>query len=480
MPEQQAVALILAAGKGTRMKSELPKVLHPVAGKPMLERVFDVVRRAGLDEIHTVVGHGADQVQKRFEGQPGLASFILQPDQKGTGDAVRVARPTLSGRGGTLLVLTGDVPLLLARTIASFLDAHRRSGARASIITTDVEDPGHYGRVVRSADGSLSRIVEDRDASEEERQIREINSGIYAFDLSILFAYVDRLKPANDQKEYYLTDVFGMMVADGLPVRPVKLAPAEQFLGINNRVELAFAQETLRARKVRELMLAGVTVHDPRTTYVDDAVEIGSDSELFPDVQLYGATKLGTRCVVRSGSVLRDVVMADGATVLESCVLERSEVGPSASVGPMAQLRPGSKLEAKAKVGNFVEVKNSTLGEGTKASHLSYLGDATIGKNSNIGAGTITCNYDGYHKHQTTIGDDVFVGSDSTLVAPVTLGDKAFVAASSCVTRDVPAGALAVARARQDNKAGYRQLIEDRHAAICQECQPGTKGSKGH
>jgi bifunctional UDP-N-acetylglucosamine pyrophosphorylase/glucosamine-1-phosphate N-acetyltransferase len=478
MPDQQAAALILAAGKGTRMKSELPKVLHAVAGRPMLERVFDVVRRAGLEEIHTVVGYGAEQVQKRFEGQPALAGWIVQKEQKGTGDAVRVARPSLGERSGTLLILAGDIPLLLPRTLASFLDAHHRAGARASLITTEVEEPGHYGRVVRSGDGSLARIVEDRDATEEERQIREINTGIYAFDLRTLFEYAERLTPANDQKEYYLTDVFGMLVRDGHPVRPVKLHPADEFLGINNRVELAAAEARVRARKVRELMLAGVTVHDPLTTYVDDGVEVGTDTELYPNVSLYGTTRLGKKCVIRSGSVLRDTVLADGASVLESCVLDRAELGPNAAVGPMAHLRPGSKLGTKAKVGNFVEVKNSTLGDGTKASHLSYLGDAVIGKGSNIGAGTITCNYDGYHKHQTKIGDDVFVGSDSTLVAPVTLGDRAFVAAASCVTRDVPAGALAVARSRQDNKLEYRKLIEDRHAAICQECSSGTKGHK--
>lgn len=476
MSDSQTIALVLAAGKGTRMKSHLPKVLHAVAGRSMLGRVLDTVRGAGISEIHTVIGYGADQVQAAFTGQAAVTHWILQPEQRGTGDAVKMARDALSRRGGTVVLVSGDVPLLRARTLSSFLSAHKAAGARASIITTEVDDPGHYGRVVRTPGGALSRIVEDRDATPDERQIREINTGIYAFDLAALFHYVDRLTPANDQHEYYLTDVFGMMVKDGLPVRPVKLEPAAEFLGVNNRVELAHAEEVVRSRKVREMMMAGVTVHDPRTVYVDDSVEVGNDCELFPNVQLYGATKLGPGCTVRSGSVLRDSVVHDGGTILESCVLDRAEVGPGAQVGPFAHLRPGAKLAKDVKVGNFVEVKNSTIGEGTKASHLSYLGDATIGKHTNIGAGTITCNYDGIHKHPTVIGDDVFVGSDSILVAPVTLGDRSFIAAASAITRDVPAGALGVGRARQANKEGYRALFEERHQAICESCREGKSG----
>ena len=476
MTDSQDVALVLAAGKGTRMKSALPKVLHATAGRSILGRVLDSVRAAGVSEIHTVIGYGADQVRAAFSVQPDLTRWVLQPEQRGTGDAVRVAREALAGRTGTLLLVIGDAPLLRARTLSTFLAAHKQSGARASLISTLLEDPAHYGRVERAADGSLKSIVEARDATPEQRDIREINTGIYAFDLSVLFTYVDRLTPANDQNEYYLTDVFGMMVKDGLLVRPIRHDHPQEFLGVNNRAELAQATEVIRARKVHELMVAGVTVHDPRTAYVDDGVEIGPDSELFPNVQLYGATKLGRGCTIRSGSVLRDTVVAEGATVLECCVLDRAEVGPAAQVGPFAHLRPGAKLAKSVKVGNFVEVKNSTIGEGTKASHLSYLGDATIGRNSNIGAGTITCNYDGIHKHQTVIGDDVFVGSDSILVAPVTLGDRSFVAAASTITRDVPAGALGIGRARQANKDGYRALFDERHRAVCESCKTGPGG----
>lgn len=473
---ETAIALILAAGKGTRMKSELPKVLHGIAGRSMLGRVFDTVRRAGLTELHTVVGHGADLVKQAFADTPDLTGWIRQEEQRGTGDAVRAARPALGGREGTILILSGDVPLLSSRTLSRFLEAHRHAGARASLISVDLEDPAHYGRVIREHDGSLARIVEARDATTAQLAVREINTGIYAFDLRTLFEYVGRLTPSNDQQEYYLTDVFGLMVTDGLPVRPVKLTPAVEFMGINNRVELAQAEELVRSRKVTELMLAGVTVHDPRTTYVDDGVEVGADSELYPNVQLRGATRLGTRCEVRSGSVLRDSVVHEGAVVHESCVLDRAEVGAGASVGPFAHLRPKARLGRNVRVGNFVEVKNSTLGEGTKASHLSYLGDATIGHHCNIGAGTITCNYDGIHKHETRIGDDVFVGSDSILVAPVTLGDRAFIAAASTITRDVPAGSLGIGRARQANKDGYRAIFEERHAAVCEKCQSGASG----
>lgn len=467
---ETAIALILAAGKGTRMKSELPKVLHGIAGRSMLGRVFDTVRRAGLTEVHTIVGYGADAVKAAF---PEMTSWVIQHEQRGTGDAVKSAREALAGKKGTVLLLSGDVPLLSSRTVSSFLEAHKQAGAKASLITVDLEDPAHYGRVIRNFDGSLAKIVEARDATPEERAVREINTGLYAFDIPALFKYVEELTPANDQNEYYLTDVFGMMVRDGLTVRPVKLPNPVEFMGINNRVELAEAERIVRERKVTELMLAGVTVQDPRTTYVDDAVEVGPDSILAPNVTLKGATKLGKKVEVRSGSVLRDTIVHDGAVIQEHCITDRAEIGPGASVGPFAHLRPKAKLGKNSKVGNFVEVKNSTLGEGTKASHLTYLGDATIGKNCNIGAGTITCNYDGIHKHETIIGDDVFVGSDSILVAPITLGDRSFVAAASNITRDVPAGALGIARARQANKEGYRALFDERHLATCEKCRDG-------
>jgi bifunctional UDP-N-acetylglucosamine pyrophosphorylase/glucosamine-1-phosphate N-acetyltransferase len=493
MPDTRAVALVLAAGKGTRMKSELPKVLHPVAGLSMLERVLATVRDAGVADIVLVVGSGHERVRAPLDGRPGAGglTWVLQEPQRGTGHAVQAAASELARRGGTVLVLSGDVPLLAPATVVRFLEEHRRSRARASLITSEPEDPGSYGRVVRrrpggrrgresAGAGPLARIVEARDATARERRIREINTGLYAFEIATLLEYVERVTPANSRAEYYLTDVFALMVRDRLAIRAVKLAPASEFLGVNDRVELAAAEEVLRQRKLRDLMLSGVTVRDPRTTYVDGPVDVGPDSVLYPGTALYGATRVGRGCEIRSGAVLRDTVVADAAVIHEGSTLEGADVGEGASVGPLAHLRPGARLARGAKVGNFVEIKNATLGERSKANHLAYLGDARVGRDTNIGAGTITCNYDGYHKHRTTIGDEVFVGSDSILVAPVTLGDRAFVAASSVVTRDVPDGALAIARGRQVNKPGYRRILEDRHREACPLCRgpaPEREGS---
>jgi bifunctional UDP-N-acetylglucosamine pyrophosphorylase/glucosamine-1-phosphate N-acetyltransferase len=479
MSGQSIVAIVLAAGKGTRMKSDLPKVLHKVGGQTLLGRVMAMVRGCGIPDVYVVVGHGHEEVRKACaKDGADAAGWILQAEQRGTGDAVRATRPTLGAFKGTVVVLSGDVPLLSRTTLTRFLDAHRASGAPASLISCDLEDPGAYGRVIRRAAGRLARIVEARDANPEEKAVREINTGIYCFDGPTLFEALDKLTPANDQGEYYLTDVFGLVTGKGLTAHVEKLSPPAEFMGINNRVELAQIEGILRERRVRELMIAGVTLLDPNTVYVDEGVEVGPDTVLHPCVTLRGKTKIGRGCEVRSHSVLQDTVMHDGSLVKESSVLTEAIVGKGAQVGPFAHLRPGADLGAKAKVGNFVEVKNAKIGDRSKASHLSYIGDATIGSDSNIGAGTITCNYDGFHKHRTIIGSEVFVGSDSVLVAPVEIGDRAFVAAASTVTRDVPADALAIGRARQVNKEGYAKLIVERHES-CMHCQGKASHKEG-
>ena len=442
--------LILAAGKGTRMKSKRAKVLHPVAGRPMLDYVLRSARQVSK-EVSVVVGHQASAVRESVED----VECVEQKDQLGTGHAVMMAREPLMKRGGHLLIIPGDVPLIRAETLQAFVDFHREGGFGGSVLTATVDDPSGYGRIVRRSDGAVRAITEHRDAGEDVLSIREINSGIYVFDTSLLFGALDRVRPDNDQKEYYLTDVVGILAVDGHRLGAFEAAEASWVLGVNSRQELARIDGLMRRRKCEALMTSGVSIVDPDTAWIDTDVEIGSDSLIHPSVCIEGRSVLGADVTVRSFSRLTNSSVGDRSTILEGCVVNDSKIREDVQIGPYAHLRMGVVLENQVKVGNFVEIKKSTLGEGTKSMHLTYLGDAKIGKKVNVGAGTITCNYDGVDKNPTVIEDGAFIGSDSQLMAPVRIGKDAYVAAGSSITDDVPPESLAIARGRQTVKEGW-------------------------
>jgi len=445
--------VILAAGKGTRMRSAIPKVLHRVSGVALIDRVLQTASRLQPETTTVVVGHEADTVRRHLGEKPQLYTVIQEP-QLGTGHALLQAESVLRDKTGTVVLLSGDVPLLTPATLEALVETHGKAGAAATVVTATVPRPFGYGRVVRSS-GQIARIVEERDASPADREIREINSGIYAFDLAPLFDALRGIGAANAQGEYYLPDLVSIYRRHGRAVTTWSVANADEIRGINSRSELAEVSAMVRQRKNEELMAAGVTLVDPATTYIDSDVEVGADTVIHPCVHLEGSTRVGTACEIHSGTRIVNSTVGDRVTLLNHSVVVDSTIGTGCSVGPFAHLRPGSVLGGDARVGNFVELKNTSLGAGAKANHLAYLGDATIGEQSNIGAGTITCNYDGMRKHPTVIGKGAFVGSNSTLVAPVTIGDHAYVAAGSAVTEDVPPDALGIGRARQENKPGW-------------------------
>ncbi len=456
--------VILAAGLGTRMKSSLAKVLHRAGGAPLIEHVVRAARAVAPPErIVVVTGHQADQVEAavRHHG----ARFQLQEEQKGTGHALAVCRAQPGLGSGLLLVLYGDCPLLQPSTLDRLIETHRASGAAATVLTARLPDPAGYGRILRDAEGRVASIVEQKDATPEQRAVDEINSGIYCFDAAALWPRLDRLRPSPVTGELYLTDVIALLRQDGLFTAPSLIGDPVEVLGINTRAELAEADRILRARKARALMLDGVTIEKPETVSIDLDVEIGRDAVIGPFAQLLGATRIAPGARIGACSILVNAVLEEGAEVLPFCHIEDSRLAPGARVGPYARLRMRSTVAAGAHVGNFVEMKNSTLGEGAKAMHLAYLGDSTIGPRANIGAGTITCNYDGFRKHPTTIGAGAFIGSNSTLVAPVVIGDGSFVAAASIVTKDVPPDALAIGRAHQVNREGWASARREQEKA---------------
>ena len=453
MEAPRAEALILAAGKGTRLRSALPKALQPVLGIPLLEHVLRAVSACGAAPLTVVIGHAADAVEAAFAGR-GLR-FVRQQPQLGTGHAVIAARDGLAARPGPLLVVNGDQALLRAATLGSLLESHASSGAVATILTSVLEEPGPYGRVVRGEDGFLREVVEARDAKGPLHAIREINAGVYVFDLPPLLAALERLRPDNAQGEYYLTDVLRLLVGAGHRVAAWSCSDADEARGVNTQAELAEAGRRLRARKLDALLDAGVRIEDPSTTHVGVDAEAEADAVLRPFTVLEGRTRVRTGASVGPYARVVDSEVGPGAQVLDHCLLRECVVEAGASVGPFAHLRPESRVGPRARVGNFVELKKTYLGAGSKAPHLSYLGDASIGPDVNIGAGTITCNYDGETKHPTRIEAGAFVGSDSTLVAPVTIGEGAYVAAGSTITEDVPPHALALGRARQVVKPGW-------------------------
>ena len=435
------------------MKSGGPKILHRAAGLPLIERVLRAADALQPQTTVVVVGHLAGEVQEALSKRPGLR-FALQEPQLGTGHALLQAEPALAGAHGTVVLLYGDVPLLRGATLESLVRAHRTRGAAATVLTARVDRPQGYGRIVREG-GSIAAIVEERDATAEQRAIDEINSGIYAFELDPLFDALRTLGAANAQGEYYLPDLVRVYRARGMAVETVSLEDSAEILGVNSRGELAHVTAILRSRRNEELMDAGVTIVDPASTWVGPDVVIGPDTILHPGVYLEGHTKIGSGCEINAAVRIVDSTLEDGVIVNNFCVISQSHIAAGARVGPFAHIRPQSDIGEGAHIGNFVELKKTTIGKGSKANHLAYLGDATIGDQVNIGAGTITCNYDGTEKHPTTIEDGAFIGSDSQLIAPVTVGRGAYVAAGSSITEDVPPDALAIARGKQVNKDGW-------------------------
>lgn len=446
--------VVLAAGKGTRMKSQRPKVLHGISGLSLIERVIRTAAALQPQSITVVVGHGADDVKRELAGRPNV-QFVTQEQQLGTGHALLQTRSLLEGKQGTVVLLSGDVPLLSVGALQSLLATHSETMAAATLITAVLPRPFGYGRIVRS-NGRIMKIVEERDTTPAQQAITEINSGIWAFDLEPLFAAIDSIGTANKQGEYYLTDLVAIYRKRQREVATWTIGNADEIRGINSRTELAEVSTMVRQQKNEELMAAGVTLIDPATTYVDADVVVGPDTVIYPCVFLEGSTRIGAACEIHSGSRIVNATIGDRVCVRNHTVVTDSTIAPGSFLGPFAHIRPGSEIGEDAHIGNFVELKKTRMGKGAKANHLSYLGDATIGDKTNVGAGTITCNYDGEKKHHTQIGAGVFVGSNSTLVAPLTLADGAYIAAGSAVTQDVPEGALGIGRARQENKEGWR------------------------
>ncbi len=439
--------IALAAGKGTRMKSEKAKVLHSVAGTPMIKRVVQSALCANPDKMVVVIGHQADGVKSVLSEFP--LEYSVQSEQLGTGHAVATTKGLFENYRGYCLILCGDTPLIQPSSIKMSLLSHTNSTAKLTLVTTHVNDPFGYGRIIRDSNGLITGIVEEKDATDDQRLINEINTGIYVVDTELLFRLVDDLKNNNTQGEYYLTDIVGAVCAQGLDLNAHKLEDSSEVIGINTMAELAHASKILWDRKRMDLMSSGVHLVDPGTVYVDSETQIGHDTVIYQGVNITGATIIGKNCIIEPGVFISDSVIGDNVHIKLSSRLDKSKVSNGASVGPMAHLRPEAKIGEKAKIGNFVEVKKTDFGKGSKASHLTYLGDSKIGEDVNIGCGTITCNYDGRTKHTTEIGDNSFIGSDVQFVAPVKVGKGCLIAAGSTITKDVPDQSLGVTRTKQ-------------------------------
>jgi bifunctional UDP-N-acetylglucosamine pyrophosphorylase/glucosamine-1-phosphate N-acetyltransferase len=458
MPPHDTVIVILTAGKGTRLKSGLAKVLHQVGGRSLVEHVIRSCQPLNARATIVVAGYQAPQVRAVAESLG--ARTVLQEPQNGTGHALLAAREAIPRNAVRVLVIPGDAPLIRTETLAALLDAHETSGAAAAVLTANLPNPMGYGRIIRSTDGSspgcdVAAIVEEKSATPEQREIREVNSSIYSFTLAELWPLLGRIRPNNFHGEIYLTDVIALLRERGERVTPLCVADPREILGCNTRGELADVDRFFRHHKAAMLMQAGVTLYLPETILIDADVEAGMDTVIQPGVHLLGRTRIGERCMIGGGCVLLNADVADDVEIKPHSLVLNSRLGAGTGVGPFAHIRDGAELRTNARIGNFVEVKKSTIGAGAKAMHLTYLGDATVGAETNVGAGTITCNYDGVRKNPTTIGDRVFIGSGTELIAPVSVGNGAYIAAGSTITENVPADALAIARSRQANKPGW-------------------------
>lgn len=445
-------SVILAAGMGTRMKSKMPKVLHKVCGKPLSKWVIDASEAAGADKVCAVVGHKAETVK---EVLGDVCEFALQAEQKGTGHAVMQAIDVIKNSKGEVVILNGDTPLITAETINKAIEYHKNNGNQATVITAILDDATGYGRIVRDNDGSVLKIVEQKDASKEEKKINEVNSGMYVFDAQSLVYALDKITPNNAQGEYYLTDTLEILLSAGKKIGGYAISDNDEIRGINDRVQLNEAEKIMQKRINEYHMRNGVTMRNPESVYIEDGVEIGNDTEICQNVTIKSGTKIGSDCVIGSGSMLDRAVIHDGVDVLSSVILE-SEVDEGTHVGPFAYIRRNCHVGKEVKVGDFVELKNSNIDDGTKISHLTYIGDSDVGKRVNFGCGTVTCNYDGKKKYRTTIGDDCFVGCNTNFVSPINVGDGVYIAAGSTITEDIPENSLSIARARQVNKEGWK------------------------
>ncbi|EAT15625.1 bifunctional UDP-N-acetylglucosamine diphosphorylase/glucosamine-1-phosphate N-acetyltransferase GlmU [Desulfuromonas acetoxidans] len=454
MPTQNLAAVILAAGKGTRMKSQQPKVLHQIAGQPLALFPVQWCQSLGCCKTVMVVGHQADRVKETFAPYP--VNFVVQEQQLGTGHALMVTESALQSFNGTLLLLCGDVPLLREETLKQLIDAHRTSEAAVTVLTTHMENPYGYGRIIRNS-GQIEKIVEEKDATSEQKNITEINTGIYAFEAPLVYELLHRIGNDNAQGEYYLTDIISLAQSSGLKAAACVLQDPRECMGINDRVQLAEAGEILRQRINHQHMVNGVTLQNPATTYIDNTVTIEADTVIEANCHVRGASHIGAFCHVETGSVIDDCQIGSSTRIKAGSVVEQSQIGEQCAIGPMAHLRPGTVLHGHNKLGNFVETKKAVLGPRSQASHLTYIGDAELGSDINLGCGTITCNYDGVNKHKTVIEDGVFVGSDCQLIAPVTLGRNCLIGAGSTITKDVPEDSLALSRSEQKVIKGWRK-----------------------
>ena len=452
---QELGVILMAAGQGTRMRSSLPKVLHPVGGKPLFLHSLATARQLNPSRVALVIGYGAEGVQRACSAND--VSWVIQEQQLGTGHAVLSAQNAFSEFNGDIVILSGDVPLIRESTLRAMVEHHRCRGAAVTLLTAFLDEPKGYGRILRDAHGALTGIVEEKDASDEQRNIREVNAGVYVAAAPFVFTALSAVKNHNQQGEYYLPDIVAIGLGQEKIIETMRVADAREMMGVNTREELAFMEKTLRESINQKWMLAGVTLRDPDTTYIDEGVSIGKDTVIGPNTHLKGKTMIGERCQIDGSAFLTDAAVGDEVHLRFSVVLSGCRVARGAIIGPFAHLRPGTDLSANVHIGNFVETKEAKLGEGTKANHLTYLGDVTIGRDTNIGAGTITCNYDGFHKYKTAIGDRVQVGSDTTLVAPIVLGDDVYVATASTVRRDVPAGALVFNQREEQVRAGWTE-----------------------
>lgn len=445
-------SVILAAGMGTRMKSQMPKVIHKVCGKELCRWVIDASIAAGADKVCAVVGHKADMVKDAIGD---VCTYALQAEQKGTGHAVMQAMDVIKATDGEVVILNGDTPLVTAEVITSAIEYHRNSANKATVITAVLDDATGYGRIVRGEDGGVLRIVEQKDASEEEKKINEVNSGMYVFDSEAIVFALDKITPNNAQGEYYLTDTLEILLEAGNKVGAYAIADNDEIRGINDRVQLSEAEKIMQ-RRINEMhMRNGVTMRNPESVFIEDGVEIGADTEICQNVTIKSGTKIGQNCVIGTGSVLDRALIHDGVDILSSVILQ-SEVDEGTHVGPFAYIRPNCRVGKEVKVGDFVEIKNANIGNGTKISHLTYIGDSDVGERVNFGCGTVTCNYDGKKKYRTTIGDDCFIGCNTNFVSPINVGDGAYIAAGSTITEDIPEGSLSIGRARQVNKEGWQ------------------------